>query len=143
MGLPAKAFIFNHIFDEYVYTRETPERPVTSQATDDDHDEEPASTMFEVPLSTLIDCLNIFGTAGPSATTSSKLRKWRGDGVDADDDAPVGGGRQGTDRLQNLLSGGGEKGTGMRMSYQGPGYPLMLVMWVCASLVTSCERKLT
>lgn len=83
--------------------------------------------MFEVPLNTLIDCLNIFGTAGPSATTSTKLRKWRGDGADADteDDAPAG--RRAADRLQNLLSGG-EKGTGMRMSYAGPGYPLMLVM---------------
>lgn len=128
----AKAFIFNHIFDEYTYLPENAPPASSLPDTEEETEDEPPSTVFEVPLNTLIDCLNIFGTAGPSATTSSKLRKWRGDGADVDDDAPGGGrptgGHGGTGRIENMLGGGGEKGTGMRLSYAGPGYPLMLVM---------------
>ncbi|KAF8916036.1 repair protein Rad1/Rec1/Rad17-domain-containing protein [Mucidula mucida] len=76
------AFIFSGIFDEYETT------------TDDHDDDDEDSAAFEIPLNTLIECLNIFGTAGGSSYTGSssggggKVTRWRrvgGDDSDGDD----------------------------------------------------------
>lgn len=86
---------------------------------------------FEIPLNTLIECLNIFGTAGPASTTSTagKYKKWRKAGDDSDDDdgRSNGANTSGARGIESYF-GGSEKRTGMRMTYVGAGYPLTLLM---------------
>lgn len=99
---------------------------------------------FEIPLNTLIECLNIFGTAGPlpaanTAGTGKVARKWRRAG-DRDEDGERDDNERATRGPMDTFFGAGkdDKRTGMRMSFQGPGYPLTLLMWVlaaCAVLV--------
>lgn len=101
-------------------------------------DEEMDSAAFEVPLNTVIDCLNIFGTAGPASSStggggSGGNKRWRkhdeGSGRESgEEDEARGRGR----RIEPFMLGGSEKRTGMRMSYAG-GYPLTLVMYDCVS----------
>jgi cell cycle checkpoint protein len=153
----AMAFINADIFDEYTYTPSPSSRtnrhlhrsrssssPPSSQTEnsdedkDEDKDEEP-SVAFEIPLNTLIDCLNIFGTAGSfstsSASSSSNKKRWRR--ADDDDDGGFGEEREARrGPIDNYFSGGkDEKRTGMRMSFAGAGYPLILLMWVPSSPV--------
>lgn len=143
----ATAFVKADIFDEYTYTppssssskrsrnrRSQSNSPPPSSQTDnsDDNPEEHENVVFEIPLTTLIECLNIFGTAGPisqsSVNNGKKERKWRR----ADDDDEGGFGEERDARrgpIDNYFSGGkDEKRTGMRMSFAGPGYPLTLLM---------------
>lgn len=122
------AFIFSDIFDEYEYHRGDVEgegedqRPSEREEGEEDNME---CSAFEIPLTTLIDCLNIFGSAGGAMySNNSKHKRWKHDedgGLDEDD------GRRRGRTLGSLLTGP-EKKTGMRMSYQGPGYPLTLVL---------------
>lgn len=131
-------------------------------------DEEEAGTesdnpAFEIPLNTLIDCLNIFGTAGPAtgniAATSSGLgasgrgrgggkdrgggangdrpRGWRRDGEDSDNNNE-GEGNDGNERGLDAYFGSAsdKKGTtSMRLSYMGDGYPLTLIMYISHTFV--------
>ncbi|KAL1947310.1 hypothetical protein VTO73DRAFT_14271 [Trametes versicolor] len=129
--LTATAFVFSHVFDEFVYN---PDAAQPSQASQGDDDDEVTTTAFDIPLGTLMDCLNVFGTAGLTST-SQKKKKTREDGEDSD-----GGGRAdrkgkgradagdagGNARLDQWFAPG--KGTGMRMSYAGPGHPLTLLV---------------
>lgn len=98
------------------------------------------SAAFEIPLNTLIECLNIFGTAGPVTNTSNsgangggggagKQRRWRRADDDGSDEERERG-RRGP--LDNFFASGGkdEKRTGMRMSFAGAGYPLTLLVYV-------------
>ena len=89
------------------------------------------ATAFEIPLHTLMDCLNVFGTAGQAPGAGSKKKK------DGDDDDGAGGGKKdkgkgradadaGNARLEEWFAPG--KGTGMRMSYAGPGHPLTVLV---------------
>lgn len=106
--------------------------------TRDDADEGQINVAFEIPLNTLIECLNIFGTAGPSSGAVSasgvgaagRGHGWRRANENNDDsDIDDGGGRRGgLDAYFAAAAGGQEKRTSMRMSYFGPGYPLTLIM---------------
>ncbi|TFK34832.1 Rad1/Rec1/Rad17 [Crucibulum laeve] len=149
------AFIFADIFDEYAYHSESPPAEQSSQLSQDGDDEQEPEVVdnaaFEIPLNTLIECLNIFGTAGPVSTNNSgdKFKKWRRaeDGSDDDDGDDNGrrGGRRGVSGggggpLDAYFGGGSEKRTGMRMSYAGSGYPLTLLIAEDASgPTTTCE----
>jgi len=120
-------------------------------------DEISNNAAFEVPLNTLIECLNIFGTAGPATgvigPSSSNERSgagggggrgrgrgsagggqgrgWRrGDNNDSDQED--GGRPRGLDMY--FGAGASEKRTGMRLSYFGGGYPLTLIMCVLSFL---------
>ena len=157
--LLATAFIFSEVFDEYTYHAEPPQVPKpkrrqtdpnasgTESYSENEEDEaqaeEPDNAAFEIPLNTLIECLNIFGTAGIlNATTaisgssggggapsnSKQAKKWRRAG-DGDSDGEGRAGRRGIEAY--FGSGAGEKRTGMRLSYAGAGYPLTLIMYVC------------
>jgi cell cycle checkpoint protein len=96
------------VFDEYTYT----------PTVDADTDEAP-STTFELPLTALVDCLNIFGTAGAGAMSSASLKRGKAEEADVRDQS----------RLPQFF--GGDKGTtGLRMGYAGAGWPLTLSMWV-------------
>ncbi|KAK7035810.1 cell cycle checkpoint protein RAD1 [Favolaschia claudopus] len=143
------AYIFANTFDEYTYHSETPPAPQNSQDSDGDEDDNSA---FEIPLNTLIECLNIFGTAGSSGSgagagnATSKYKKWKRPGEDSepegdDDDrgwrsSNGGSGARGIDQY----FGNTEKGTGMRMSYAGSGFPLtLLIAEDAAGPTTTCE----
>lgn len=156
------AFIFSEVFDEYAYHAEhPPPRPPKSkrhqidpnasetESEEDEQDEaqaeEPDNAAFEIPLNTLIECLNIFGTAGAlnamtaisgssggggASSNSKQAKKWRRAGDDDSD----GEGRGGRGLESYFGPGVGEKRTGMRLSYPGAGYPLTLIMYVCVFL---------
>ncbi|KAK0434060.1 Rad1/Rec1/Rad17 [Desarmillaria tabescens] len=120
------AYIFSDVFDEYEYNSESP-----SNTQDSADDEDGANAAFEVPLNTLIECLNIFGTAGGSNYNTpggGRHTRWKkvgdnDDGDERDDDDDGGRGR-----IQQFFGGSSEKRTGMRMSYAGAGYPLTLLL---------------
>ncbi|CAL1703417.1 unnamed protein product [Somion occarium] len=150
--LLAFAFIRNDIFDEYIYIpMEEPEpEPQSSQETVDEDEEptppRPKRTLFEVNLSTVIDCLNLFGTAGTSASAVKKHRfkGWNQSAQDSDgdDDGTEDGSASRRGRTSKSASGmnasasantkidqfmsGSTKGTALRMTYAGPGHPLVL-----------------
>jgi cell cycle checkpoint protein len=158
------AFIFSEVFDEYTYHAEPlppraarPQKPKPTQTDpnasgtesdsengeDKEQSEELDNAAFEIPLNTLIECLNIFGTAsamnamaaisgssggGGAPSNSKQSKKWRRVG-DGDSD---GEGRAGGRGLEAYFGpSAGEKRTGMRLSYPGAGYPLTLIMYVC------------
>ncbi|KAI9056960.1 Rad1-domain-containing protein [Trametes sanguinea] len=132
--LTATAFVFSHVFDEFIYNPDAARPSQRSQP--EDEDDELTATAFEIPLGTLMECLNIFGTAGLAPGASQKKKKTQGDGDESDggggggrangkgkgraDDAP------GNTTLDQWFAPG--KGTGMRMSYAGPGHPLTLLV---------------
>lgn len=133
------AYISEDIFDEYTYNHPpSPQSrrncsPTSSQTEDSDHeaetDETEESSAFEIPLNTLLECLNIFGTAGPLPSignSTTKERKWRR--AEDDDDRDREEDRRGP--IDNYFTSGGkdDKKTGMRMSFVGAGYPLTLLM---------------
>ena len=103
------------MFEEYTY------HPEVSGLRSQSASQTINNAAFEIPLNTLIECLNIFGTSSLSAT--SKTKKWKqtaeDGGMDHDDDR--------TGPLDRYFPSSG-KGTAMRMSYEGTGYPLTLHM---------------
>jgi len=108
-------------------------------------EEEFQNAALEIPLNTVIECLNIFGSAGSlgSSEPSTKGKKWKKG--DDDSDREGGGGEDMNARgLGNYLGigGGSEKRTGMRLTYSGPGAGLKLIM--CAHLfhIGKVEKKL-
>ncbi|KAI0685681.1 Rad1-domain-containing protein [Cerioporus squamosus] len=133
------AFVFKHVFDEFIYN---PEADPPTQDSERSHQErqegEDTNTAFEIPLNTLMDCLNIFGTAGAMPGSSSKKKKKGGDADDEDAGGGIGGGRKDkgkgradaaadNSRLDQWFAPA--KGTtGMRMSYAGRGHPLTLLV---------------
>ncbi|KAG6887293.1 hypothetical protein C0995_016373 [Termitomyces sp. Mi166 len=130
------AFVFSDIFDEYSYHSDVVQ---SSQESDDAE----INVGFEIPLSTLIECLNIFGTAGaPPANAGTKYKKWKKTGNDSDhddDDDRGGRGRTGARGLDTYFSGSDKK-TGMRLTYAGPGDPLTLLLAEDATgPTTRCE----
>ena len=165
------AFIFSEVFDEYTYHAEPPppgaakpQKPKPSQTDpnasgtesdsengeDKEQSEELDNAAFEIPLNTLIECLNIFGTAsavnamaaisgssggGGAPSNSKQSKKWRRVG-DGDSD---GEGRAGGRGLEAYFGpSAGEKRTGMRLSYPGAGYPLTLIMYVMLVTFLRC-----
>ena len=148
--------------------QELSETESESNADDDDYqegqdeeqdelDEISNNAAFEVPLNTLIECLNIFGTAGPATGvigSSSNERSGAGGGGGRGRGRGGAGGGQGRGwrrgdnngsdeedggrpRGLDIYFGAGasEKRTGMRLSYSGGGYPLTLIMCVLPLLL--------
>lgn len=148
------AYIHKDVFDEYEYRSEhdndnsQPRQPQSQDA--DEEGPSPAHTVFELQVNTLLDCLNVFGTAGERSAANkdkNKNKGWRkpnhhggGSDVDSDEDNAGGSGRRGggssnrSGRSATAGGGGGGggavagKGTAMRMSYEGSGWPLTLLM---------------
>jgi len=125
------AFIFATLFDEYSFHTRSREMTESSQTTEIDN------MAFEIPLNTVIDCLNIFGSAGISSSAGGSYKKWKVT-EDGDEDEE-GAGDQDRDRrrkndarpargIESYFGGGSEKRTSMRLSYAGPGYPLTLIL---------------
>ena len=99
------------------------------------------------PLNILLECLNIFGTATGSAAggLAGTRQTWRRPGTGGDSDEEDGaeeqgqGKRQGgqrqrkgvdnnNSRIDNFFPRADGKGTSMRLSYAGEGYPLVLLL---------------
>jgi len=106
------------MFEEYTYH---PEASHPQSQAPSDSQPSTNNAAFEIPLNTLIECLNIFGTS--SVSTASKTKKWKQNAED-------GGMDHETDRTGPLdrYFPSSDKGTAMRMSYDGTGYPLTLHM---------------
>ncbi|KAF8556927.1 Rad1-domain-containing protein [Imleria badia] len=150
--LLATSYIYRDHFDEWTYSPDR-SRPENSQPAQQTPERDPDSTTFEIPLTTLIECLGIFGTANMTSHSSGpKPKKWRkeGDASDEDRGDAKGKGRAGPSNnpqqptaahgLEHFFGGGNEKRTSMRLSYVGPGYPLTLLLAEDSSgPTTTCE----
>jgi len=148
--LLATAFIFKGIFDEYSYH---PEAEPSSQSRSSQPSSQPSQpqeegepTAFEVPLNTLIECMSLFGNAGGAPSNNAKHRIWHTGNSDQEDNEEEGSNRANSRQNRGPANGridqffGADKGTGMRLSYVGAGYPLTLLMAEEASGPTAtCE----
>ncbi|KIJ69664.1 hypothetical protein HYDPIDRAFT_106321 [Hydnomerulius pinastri MD-312] len=148
-SLLATSYIYPDHFDEWSYTApllplsQPAPSPSPSQSSID------SSTSFEIPLGTLIECLNIFGSANMGGVGggggASKGKKWRrDDDVIGSDDEHQGrrGNASGNGRLETYFGAGGgnEKRTSMRLTYVGSGHPLTLLLAEDSSgPTTTCE----
>ena len=141
--------MFNTVFDEFTYNPDVAAsasqrrgngnghgRQGEGEEGEDDEEEVEMASAFEIPLNTLMDCLNVFGTAAQAPGTSSKKKK---NGDDDSDGGGIGGGGGRRDKGKGRADADGTnarldewfapgKGTGMRMSYAGPGYPLTVLV---------------
>lgn len=136
----ATSYIYRDHFDEWSYSPHH-SRPENSQPVQQTPDRDPDLTTFEIPLTTLIECLGIFGTANLSSHSSApKPKKWRREGDVSDEERGdakgKGRGAPSSNRqqanaphgLEHFFGGGNEKRTSMRLSYAGPGHPLTLLL---------------
>lgn len=110
------AYIIKSVFDEYSFHPEP-------DSDSEDGPDGPAAH-FQIPLNILLDCLNIFGTAGGTTTVTSQQPKQRrlrrhDDGSNDDEPTPE------PNRIDRYL-GANTKATGLRMSWLGDGHPLKL-----------------
>ncbi|EIN08008.1 Rad1-domain-containing protein [Punctularia strigosozonata HHB-11173 SS5] len=128
--LLATAYIFAGMFDEYQYSPDVaapPSQPATPRSTALSAADVP-ETIFEVPLNTLVECLNIFGTAGPPPNPNST--KARTAKLKSAEDEEGGGGEDRNQRgpLDKFIASasGDAKSTAMRMTFAGLGHPLSL-----------------
>lgn len=126
------AYVRKELFEEFEYN------PVQAE----DEDDPGAGTMISFQLSTLLECLNIFGTAtGPPNGGFSKAprQSWQraNEGSDYEGDTQTnrqsGGNRRGNQantngRIDAFFPRSDGKGTGMRISYAGEGHPLVLLL---------------
>ena len=94
-------------------------------------------TVLDFQLNVLLECLNIFGTAfssGPGVTT--QRRQWKNPDEEDSENENVGDEgdtvekrdkqSNGTRGLDFYFPKSEGKGTGMRLTYAGAGYPLVL-----------------
>ncbi|KAJ8093604.1 checkpoint clamp complex protein Rad1 [Marasmius tenuissimus] len=142
------AYIFSDVFDEYQYHSESQEEQQEEQDV--------YNSAFEIQLNTLIECLNIFGTAGGSGSSGSgKHVQWKQSneeqGSSDDEDGNDGGhgvegkrrnkkGAQGGNTSLDLFFSKSERKTSMRMTYLGNGFPLTLLIAEDSSgPTTTCE----
>ncbi|KAH0830299.1 Rad1/Rec1/Rad17 [Lanmaoa asiatica] len=138
--LLATSYIYRDHFDEWSYSPDR-SRPENSQPAQNTPDRDPDSTTFEIPLTTLIECLGVFGTANMSSYSNApKPKKWRREDDASDEErGDVKGKGRGVPSnnrqqanavhgLEHFFGGGNEKRTSMRLSYAGPGYPLTLLL---------------
>ena len=130
------------MFDEFIYDADFAEEQ-NPRPPNDDEDEPDLSrrTIFEVNLQVMIDCLNVFGTANASANATNapkkhKFTKW--DTPDGGDEASSSKGKGSTSgsrngRIDQYMGNG--SGTALKMTYTGPGHPL--VLHLCVSRVSA------
>ncbi|KAF8638844.1 hypothetical protein AX17_001902 [Amanita inopinata Kibby_2008] len=138
-------FIFANLFDEYTYRQ-----AAFDESTDELQNAGSENVAFEIPLTTLIECLGIFGSAGMSSSSGGSHRKWKavdeeselGD-RDEDNNIPKEQKRVGSwprRGIESYFGSGPEKKTSMRLLYAGAGSPLTLLLAEDATgPTTTCE----
>lgn len=123
-SLLANAYLTASIFENYTFNVPQPERPDPNATPESTPEPEPIDEVkpvtFEISLSTLLECLNIFGNAGGVSASSftekkSSFRK---------------------NHEEREVSHG--SATAMRMSYAGIGEPLILLLEESGT-ITRCE----
>ena len=128
------ACIAREMFGEFDFR---PESVPSSQ--NDEEGGESENTVLSFQLNTLLECLNIFGTAfGSSSGPPLPRRRWKNDEAGEGEDeqqAPPNGNRRPANAGQSrgidaYFSRADGKGTGMRLSYGGAGHPLRLLLCV-------------
>jgi cell cycle checkpoint protein len=123
----ATAYIFADLFDEFQYNHHNAEGANTPAAKEEE-EEETKTSAFVIPLTVLLECLNIFGSAGPGGSTQvSSYRKWKG-GRAGEGDVETNGRQRRT--IDSVFGSTSERKTSMRMSWGGIGYPLTLFLYV-------------
>ncbi|KIK54531.1 hypothetical protein GYMLUDRAFT_249463 [Collybiopsis luxurians FD-317 M1] len=144
------AYVFADVFDEFTYHPEVTEGQSSQQPTIQEEETDYCSA-FEISLNTFMECMNIYGTASGSSSKSGKLKPFKnyGDesnGPESDDDQAEGAQDRGDKRSKpgggrsEHFFGGSERGTGMRLTYIGPGFPLTVTLAQDASgPTTTCE----
>ncbi|KAF9265823.1 Rad1-domain-containing protein [Marasmius fiardii PR-910] len=150
------AYIFSDVFDEYEYHAESLQTRSTQEPAMQQDEEGVANSAFEIQLNTLIECLNIFGTAGGTGVAGGKHVQLKQDDEDksSDDggdnnDANSGSGRRGKrgkksgqrgNTSLDLFFNRSERRTSMRMTYLGDGFPLtLLIAEDSTGPTTTCE----
>ncbi|KAI5124511.1 hypothetical protein M0805_003035 [Coniferiporia weirii] len=134
------AWVVKELFDEFVYTPDE-----TLQEDGEEH-----STVLSFQLNTLLECLNIFGTASGSGGGSQAGHRqvWRrSEESDNEDESKAqrNGQRKrsqnnGNSRIDSFFYRADGKGTSMRLSYAGEGHPLaMLLAENSNGPTTTCE----
>lgn len=118
--LQATAYLSSGLFADYEYnSSDEPDTNGTTRADNDEEDDDSeadiATTVFEVSLSDLLVCLNIYGN---TSTTAGKTRE-------GEEDLATTRGHRDFGRSEGMGDGGGV-GTEMRLRYDGVGHPLIL-----------------
>ncbi|KAG1832831.1 Rad1/Rec1/Rad17 [Suillus variegatus] len=125
--LLATSYVYADHFDEWAFDVDNLQA-APSQLSAPDFDRH--ATSFEIPLNTLLECLNIFGTANMSSSSSTGSKHKQGATMH---------GVLNANRIDQHF-GGNEKRTSMRLTYAGPGHPLTLVLAEDSSgPTTTCE----
>ncbi|GAA6030484.1 hypothetical protein JCM8097_006170 [Rhodosporidiobolus ruineniae] len=157
-GLQAHAYINASAFSSYAFALSPtddaarfddppPASPASSPGSspapaEPDPDKVYAQTL--ISLSTLLECLNIFGNAGGAGLASSSGGgRFRREGTAYDDEDGYGGGgrrrrqgREGEDEREEAPPS--KERTSLRISYKGLGEPLVLLLEE-SGIVTRCE----
>lgn len=113
----ATAWIPTNLFDVYTYT------PPPSQNDGESPSNEPSC--FEISLDALLQCLNIFGNAGPTTGVTSSIRTKR---RMAGDPETSNGTEESSEDMRSSAAGSKKGRTGTRMSWRGPGHDLDVLL---------------
>lgn len=111
----ASAYLTAASFASYTFSLAPPSPPPSPGSDDDDEDPSPYC-VFGISLSTVLECLNIFGNATPTGGG----KEWSGGGEKK-------GGRRSGRGEEEIEKKDDGKITSLRMSYSGEGHPLVLL----------------
>jgi cell cycle checkpoint protein len=112
----ATAWIPTTLFDSFTY------HPPPSQDASGEETPSEEPSCFEISLDALLQCLDIFGNAAPGggSTSSIRIKRRMAGEVDRDPDDP--------DDSRVTSGGKGRGRTGMRMTWNGPGHDLDVLL---------------
>ncbi|BGP21082.1 checkpoint clamp complex protein Rad1 [Rhodosporidiobolus nylandii] len=149
-GIQAHAYINSTAFASYKFQvdrddpaarlDDPPGSPGSSPVPEATEDEPDLHCLTSVSLSTMLECLNIFGNAGGSGSSGNPFKRERESSVDGGEDGPGGRGRrrkQGAAREEAEEPIGKER-TSLRISYKASGEPLVMLLEE-SGIVTRCE----
>ena len=135
------AIISKEIFDTFEYNPDPDASTVAHVGEDNSQPSQMMrNTAIEIPLSVFLECLNIFGTAVGTGSnhinsTSVSQRQPAKTGEDSgsgseesDGDEAGSSGRKRQGKIDSFFARVDGKGTGMRLSYAGAGYPLVMLL---------------
>lgn len=109
--IQATAYLSTGLFASYYYKDKSRQNSVEDEVDDYD-DEDTSNTVFEVSLSDLLVCLNIYGNAGISVPGKAK---------DSEEEVA-----RRKERDRQAANKGIDLSTEMRLLYHGSGSPLIL-----------------
>ncbi|GAA95265.1 hypothetical protein E5Q_01921 [Mixia osmundae IAM 14324] len=130
-ALQAHAFLQKAVFERFSFHPPT-DGPSPGPLTAEDQDE--IELIFEIRLTTLLQCLDIFGgAASSSAHTLLRKRAWQEEEEEGEDKPAWA--RETRSKTPNERDA---RKTAMKLSYRGVGHPLVLLLEE-SGVVTTCE----